>query len=150
MNDSLALAESLERLAIPSLDQLSLSAELSALQVSDTVEPAGPEPDSPPPSPEPTGDDLLGGASSDQSASEDSSVTDSERTLIGGAPTPGRSSMAATPSNSPAGSDYQSMLSPQEEVRAENRTSRKYSCSLKGWRRYGTLVTFGAVEFLQS
>ena len=80
--------------------------------------------DSPPPSPEPApGEEPQGGASSDQSASEDSSVTDSERTLVG-AQAAGRASMPATPSNSPAGSDYQSMLSPQEEVGLAGRTGR--------------------------
>ncbi|XP_037069812.1 ubiquitin carboxyl-terminal hydrolase 47-like isoform X2 [Pollicipes pollicipes] len=93
--------ETLDRLAIPSLEEAALAAAA--------------EPDSPPASPEPAADDLLGGASSDQSASEDSSATDSERTLIGGQPTGRASSPPATPSNSPAGSDYQSMLSPQEE-----------------------------------
>ncbi|XP_043218154.1 ubiquitin carboxyl-terminal hydrolase 47-like isoform X1 [Amphibalanus amphitrite] len=111
--------ETLDRLAIPSLDQMSISAALAAAAAPSGGAAPPEQADSPPVSPEPTGgDELLGGGSSDQSASEDSSVTDSERTLIGGEqPTGagGGGSLPATPSNSPAGSDYQSMLSPQEE-----------------------------------
>ena len=114
-------AETLERLAIPSLDQMSISVALSAAAGASSPGGAAPadQADSPPASPEPAGvDELLGGggASSDQSASEESSVTDSERTLIGAQAAGGAASLPATPSISPAGSDYQSMLSPQEEV----------------------------------
>lgn len=68
-------------------------------------------------SPQPPGDaedEGIGATGhSDQSASEDSSLTDSDRTLVGDVPDECLAQLSS-PSNSPAGSDQHNVSSPEE------------------------------------
>lgn len=86
----------------------------SALGVSSPASAGNPLRDSSPQPPGDTEDEGIGATGhSDQSASEDSSLTDSDRTLVGDAPDECLAQLSS-PSNSPPGSDQHNVSSPEE------------------------------------
>ncbi|XP_069705284.1 ubiquitin carboxyl-terminal hydrolase 47 isoform X2 [Periplaneta americana] len=127
--------ETLEKLAIPALnldvnhnssgnsklpeengtnEEVASSEGASALVVSSPASVANPLRDSSPQPPGDTEDEGIGATGhSDQSASEDSSLTDSDRTLVGDVPDECLAQLSS-PSNSPPGSDRHNISSPEE------------------------------------
>lgn len=86
----------------------------SALGVSSPASAGNPVRDSSPQPPGDTEDEGIGATGhSDQSASEDSSLTDSDRTLVGDVPDECLAQLSS-PSNSPPCSDQHNVSSPEE------------------------------------
>ncbi|XP_067012676.1 ubiquitin carboxyl-terminal hydrolase 47 isoform X2 [Anabrus simplex] len=75
--------------------------------------PGGPRDNSPQPPGDAEDEGIGATGHSDQSASEDSSLTDSDRTLVGDVPDECLAQLSS-PSNSPPGSDQQNISSPEE------------------------------------
>ncbi|GLH00204.1 Ubiquitin carboxyl-terminal hydrolase 47 [Gryllus bimaculatus] len=102
----------------PADDVTLLSSALSAATCSMSVSvpsPQGPpaRDNSPQPPTDPEDEGIGATGHSDQSASEDSSLTDSDRTLVGDVPDECLAQVSS-PSNSPPGSDQQNISSPEE------------------------------------
>lgn len=112
-------------------EEVASSEGASALVVSSPASVANPLRDSSPQPPGDTEDEGIGATGhSDQSASEDSSLTDSDRTLVGDVPDECLAQLSS-PSNSPPGSDRHNISSPEEGNTNTYHSFTKVSSCLK-------------------